>query len=178
MTKEEKIFNEIYDSTYRRVLIYVTAKCSDMHDIEDILQETYTEVYSVLLKKGTDYIVSPTSFVLKVAKRKVYLHYTLKERIRGISLNTEDEFERELIDTIPDELDVEDAICSKELFDRVAVYIFSKPLVIQKIFTLYYTLDMTISEIAKELSVGESYVKNKLYRTLNELKKQYGGEEK
>lgn len=176
MTDKDKYFNELYDSTYKKVLIFVTAKASNMYDIEDILQETYTEVYSVICKKGAQYIQHPEAFVLKVAKRKVYMHYTLKERICGISLNTEDESERELLDMVTDGFDIEDELCTKELFESITSYISSKPLVVQKIFMLYYSLDMTISEIAKELAVGESFVKNKIYRTLNELKKQYGGD--
>lgn len=50
---------------------------------------------------------------------------------------------------------------------------YTKPQIVQKIFLLRYSLDMTIPEIAKLLSVGESYVKNILYRTINQLRELY-----
>ncbi|MFQ9801920.1 MAG: sigma factor-like helix-turn-helix DNA-binding protein [Clostridia bacterium] len=38
---------------------------------------------------------------------------------------------------------------------------------------MYYSLDLTIPEIAKQLSMSESNVKNKLYRTLKEMRNFY-----
>ncbi|MBE6686122.1 MAG: hypothetical protein E7591_02715 [Ruminococcaceae bacterium] len=87
MTEIEGIFNELYDSTYQKTLIYVTAKCSKLHDVEDILQEIYTEVYSVLLNKGREYIQNEEAFVIKIAKTKIFRHYSLKQRLSAITLN-------------------------------------------------------------------------------------------
>ncbi len=36
-------FNEIYDSTGKTVLAFVTAKCRNTADIQDIVQDTYVE---------------------------------------------------------------------------------------------------------------------------------------
>ncbi|MBR5516042.1 MAG: sigma-70 family RNA polymerase sigma factor [Clostridia bacterium] len=175
MTDIESIFNEIYDTTYRKTLIYVTAKCSDIHDIEDILQEIYTELYNVLKRKGKSYIQNNEAFIQKIAKIKVYKYYTLKEKLCGISLNSEDQTERELIEYIPDSFSLEDELCTKETYAKIGQYVFTKSVVTQKIFALYYLYDLKISEIAELLSTNESYVKNKLYRTVNEIKKIYGG---
>ena len=57
-------------------------------------------------------------------------------------------------------------------------YIKNKELITIKIFYLYFGLGLKISEIAQELGVGESYIKNKIYRTLKELKKYLGEEVK
>lgn len=46
----EALFNEIYDKTYKKVFSIVTAKCGNTSDIADIIQETYIEVYKVLIK--------------------------------------------------------------------------------------------------------------------------------
>lgn len=42
---------------------------------------------------------------------------------------------------------------------------------LKKIFYLYYYMDKDISEIALLFSVKESTIKNRLYRTLRELRK-------
>lgn len=178
MTECEKIFNRIYDATYRKTLIYVTAKCSSMQDIEDIMQEIYSELYSVLMKKGESYLINPAAFVLRIAKSKVYRHYSLGERIRGLSLNTEDAAEREYIDSLADEVDVRELVCDKLLLEEISAQLHSMPTEVQKVFRLYYGLDLSIAEIAEELGVGESWVKNKLYRTLKEFRKLYGGDNK
>lgn len=44
---------------------------------------------------------------------------------------------------------------------------------IRKIFYLYYSLELTIAEIAVELEMTESNIKNKLYRTLAELRQRF-----
>ncbi|MBE6572844.1 MAG: sigma-70 family RNA polymerase sigma factor [Ruminococcaceae bacterium] len=170
-------FNDIYDKTYKNTLIHITSKCSNIHDIEDILQETYTELYRTLLRKGIDYVQAPERLVIKISNRKIYKHYSLKEKIQGISLNTSNENDAEIINFIPDDLIIEDAICTKEALDSIRAFVLSKPLIVQKIFLLYYSYNLTIPRIALLLCVNESYVKNKLYRTLKEIKNLYRGEE-
>ena len=49
-----------------------------------------------------------------------------------------------------------------------------KRIEIQRIFYLYYNMDFTIKELAMELNLSESYIKNCLYRTLKELQKYMG----
>lgn len=165
MRDPDRIFNEIYDSTYRTTLIYVTAKCNNTEDIADIMQETYTELYKVILNRGTDYVKEPSAFVRKIAKSKVYRHYSLFQRIRDNIAATElDEVFTE------DSFDLENTVIDKLTAEKAEEYIFSKPQITQKIFCMYFSLDMTISEISEALSVGESYVKNRLYRTLRELR--------
>ena len=165
MRELDRVFNEIYDSTYRSTLIYVTAKCHNTEDIADILQETYTELYTVICRRGADYIKDINAFVRKVAKSKVYRHYSFFERIKNnTSINEiEDVF-------CEDEFDLENTVMDKLTVEEAEKHIFSKPLITQKIFCMYFSLDMTISEISEALGVGESYVKNRLYRTLGELR--------
>ena len=55
-------------------------------------------------------------------------------------------------------------------------YLKNKDISIAKIFYLHYTMDMKIADIAKALEMGESNVKNYLYRTLKELKNIFGKE--
>lgn len=165
MQELDRLFNQIYDSTYRTTLIYVTAKCGNTEDIADIMQETYTELYRVILYRGTDYVKEPSAFVRKIAKSKVYRHYSLFKRIRSnIAMTELDEVFTE------DSFDLENTVIDKLTVSEVEKHIFTKPLITQKIFCMYFSLDMTISEISEALSVGESYVKNRLYRTLRELR--------
>jgi RNA polymerase sigma-70 factor (ECF subfamily) len=85
------VFDEIYDSTYHKALTFVTRKCGHVEDIADILQETYAEVYLVLLRKGTGYIGHPEAFVLRVARTKIHRFYAAKEkRVDVVPLEGED----------------------------------------------------------------------------------------
>ena len=41
-------FSKIYDETYNDVLRYVVCKCSNISDVEDIIQNIYLDVYKKL----------------------------------------------------------------------------------------------------------------------------------
>ena len=40
-----KKFKNIYDKTYNNVLKFVVCKCSNMEDVNDIIQEIYISLY-------------------------------------------------------------------------------------------------------------------------------------
>ena len=44
-------FEEIYNSTYERTLRYIVCKCSNIDDVNDLVQDTYVELYNILEKK-------------------------------------------------------------------------------------------------------------------------------
>ena len=46
-----KEFEIIYKNTYNKILKYVICKCSNLDDVNDIIQETYIEFYKKL-KEG------------------------------------------------------------------------------------------------------------------------------
>lgn len=174
------LFNDIYDSTNRKVLSFITAKCNNTSEISDIFQDTYMELYRVLSKRGLDYIKNNDAFVMKLAKQKVYRYYSLHDRLKLIipmfATNNKGEevniVDLEMIDCIVKGKNSED-----ELVEQVNEFISKKSKEIQKIYYLFYYLDMTIPEIAKLLSMSESNVKNKLYRTRKELRKLYFGKD-
>ena len=113
------LFNRIYNETNRSVLAYITAKCSSVSDIGDIFQETYLELYRLLLKRGDGYIQNPQALVIRLAKQKVYRHYTLTQRLHQL-LPLEGKDEKRPL-TIPEEAgpSLEDQICDQALVDQI-----------------------------------------------------------
>ncbi len=162
-------FNEIFDKTYNNVLKFVVCKCSNMDDVNDIVQEIYIELYKKLMKAND--IQNIDSYILGIAKNKINKHYGLLYKFKMLSLNSHDVKEQEIIENIPSDIDVEDITIKAMDLEIVWKELRNKKLIVQKIFYLYYNLDFTIKEIARELSLGESYIKNCLYRTLKELQK-------
>lgn len=168
-------FNNIYDSTHRKILVYITAKCSDTVDISDIFQDTYMEFYRILLKRGSSYVKNSEALLMKIAKQKISRYYSKMDKIKSISfLKISTKINNEATYTYPaDEFNLEETVINNELIGEVRMFLNKKPEVVKKIFYLFYYLDTTIPQIASLLSVSESYVKNKLYRTLKELRKLY-----
>ena len=166
-------FDEIYNSTHKAVLTFITAKCGRVADISDIFQDTYLELYQLLDKRGVDYVTNEKALVLRIAKRKVAKYYSLMERLKiFVSMTTanEDGEEIDLSELEADTFLTEDFTINQMMFESVRKAIEQKPEVVKKVFYLFYDVGLTIPEIAKELSISESSVKNNLYRTINELR--------
>lgn len=75
-----------------------------------------------------------------------------------------------MLDSIPDNVDLEEKFIKKEDLKFIWNYLKRKKVIIFKIFYLYYYTDMNIKDIGIELNISESNVKHYLYRTLKELK--------
>ena len=166
-------FDDIYNSTDKAVLAYITAKCGRITDVGDIFQETYMELYRLLDKRGADYITNEKALVMRLAKQKISKHYSLMERLRifvSMTAKNDEDDDVDLPDFEVDGFLTEDLVVSNVMYDNALKFIRSKPEDVQKIFYLMYELGLTISEIAQALSMKESNVKNKLYRTLKELR--------
>ena len=71
---------------------------------------------------------------------------------------------------MPDNFDLETETIKKLNAEAVWNYIKSKNIKTVKVFYLYYCTEIKISQIAKELNVSESNVKNNLYRTIKDIK--------
>ena len=166
-------FNEIYNSTSKTVLTFITARCARTADISDIVQDTYIELYQAMCKRGAHFIKNDKAFVLRIAKQKLSRYYSWHERqrtIRSMSTQNEDGEDVELSDLEADEFLTENFVVNKILIETAEEFIKQKPEEVKKVFYLYYGVGLTITEISQTLSIKESNVKNKLYRTLRELR--------
>ena len=166
-------FDEIYASTNKAVLAFVTAKCGNTADIQDIVQDTYVEVYRILEKRGVAYIKNDKALVLRIARQKLSRHYSLAERLKifvPMTVVTDEGEEVNVADFEADAFLTEEFTVDKMILEEVRRCIQQKPQDVKKVFYLFYDVGQTIPEIARALSMSESNVKHKLYRTLKELR--------
>lgn len=171
-------FNEIYNVTNKYILAVITAKCRNTSDISDIFQETYMELYKILNKHGVKYVKNEKAYIYRIAKHQIARYYSLAERLKmfvSMTLkNNEDENEEmELSDADIDSFlkeSVEDYIINQTMLDDIKHFIKQKPANVEQIFYFFYEAGLSIPEIAQALSLTESNVKHKLYRTLKELR--------
>ena len=163
-------FEKIYKATYDDVLKYIVCHCSNMADVNEILQETYLAFYRVL--KTEKEIEHDLSYLLGIAKNKIKRHYSLMYRFRTIPLLSSKKEDVELIDLVSDDSDIEREVMMHLDAEEVWNHLKKKKIVIQKVFMLYYYFEMTHKEISELLQIPESTVKTYLYRTLHELRKE------
>jgi len=166
-------FDEIYDATHHAVRVFITAKCANTADIHDIFQETYMELYNLLLKRGVNYVTYEQALVIRIAKRKLAKYYSLTARIRNFISTTnknKDEASVDFTEKEADAFSLADFVVDDLVYENLRKIIRAKPDTVRKIFYLKYDSGLTITEIAQQLGLSESNVKNKLYRTLKELR--------
>ena len=161
-------FKKIYDETYSNILRYIIIKTSNVNEVNDIIQETYLELWNILNRRVL-IEENINSFMIGIANNKIKKHYTFLKKLK---LLIKDSTDKDIEDLKEDKISLEELNIKKEEWNSVWEYLKTrKNQDIPKIYYLYYVEDMNIKEIAKVLKVSESYVKNLLYRTLKELKK-------
>jgi len=166
-------FEEIYRTTNKAILTYITVKCGRVSDVNDLFQDTYLELYQILQKSGPEYVTNEKALALKIAKLKISKYYTLKEKLKNFisAIDVQgDGKEEDLTENEADPFLLEEYVINQVLLDSIRQFIQEKPEDIKKIFYLYYDVGLKISEIASVLAISESSVKNKLYRTIRQLK--------
>ena len=167
-----KDFDEIYDETYEFVLKFTIVKCKNIEDINDIIQETYLELLKILKKKNSLEVENIKKYIFGIENNIIKKYYKKVKKDSNIILNMYDEEDNNL--EIKDDFDLEANIINKNNVEKVWKYLKEKDLLTTKIFYLYFALDLKIYEISSELGIGDSFVKNRIYRTLKEIKKYLG----
>lgn len=158
-------FDSIYNDTFNEIKRYVILKCRNIADVEDILQNIYTDAYKKLKKN----VSVDKSYIFGIANHKIndYYRFKFKDKIVDYFKNEEDSG----IENIRDEFNLEETVSNRYDTDKVWNYLKKKKSVISKIFYLYYHEELTLKEISEFLNITESNVKHYLYRTLKELNK-------
>lgn len=161
---KEELFNEIYEETFDEISKYVICNCSNINDVNDIIQTIYIDIFKIINKDNYDLLNK--AYIKAIAKNKIkdYYRHNYKEKI--ISMFTKETFE----EYKDEKINIEKSVLINYDINKVWNYLKNKPQ-LAKIFYLYFNFGLTISEISKELNISESNVKNHIYRTLKKLKK-------
>ena len=160
-------FEQIYNDTYNQVLQYIVCKCSNIENINDLIQETYMQLYKTLRRIKYLELENIASYVIGIAKKQISKYYGFLYKYRAINeMNINDEDME-----IPSDIDIEASILQKLDAEKVWQYVKTKNIVSFKVFFLYFISDLKISQIADELCLTETNTKSILYRLIKDIKK-------
>lgn len=163
-------FENIYQRTYDNTLKFIVIKCNNIDDINDIIQDTYIELYHKLQRKNID-VENEKNYIIGIAKNIIKRHYRkVKNENNEISINEYENME------VSDDINIEDNFITQENAKDVWNYIENKDIITTKVFYLYYILGYKIEEIAEEMNLNLSNVKSRIYRNIKEMKKIFGKE--
>ena len=172
----DNYFNRVYSDTVTSISRFVVNKCGNILDVEDILQNIYTRFFRRIVKKGHEDIENPEAFLINIAKFECKNHFSgLKKHGKVSSFS---DYSDEQMFQIEAEMSkgskkLEDVLCNEMLARQIFEDIASQDAATGKIFYLHFVEDKKLDEIATELDLTLSSVKNKLYRTIERQKKKF-----
>jgi RNA polymerase sigma-70 factor (family 1) len=156
---DENAFRELYDHYFSRLSSYVFKLCKSTYITEDVLQEVFMKLWtsrSVLIQ-----VEIPEAFILSIAKN------TTVDWLRKLSKRTT------LIDDLKnqDSNDAESKMSVDSLQSLIATALSQLSREKQKVFHLSKYIGLSHDEIAHELRLSKSTVKNHLSETIKYIKK-------
>lgn len=169
-------FNTVYGETFSAVSRFVISKCGNILDSEDILQNIYARFFTRIKKKGFDDIENAEAFLINIAKFECRNYFGVLKKRKNTS-SFADYSDEQMVE-IEAEMSrsqkrLEDVLCNellaKQIFDDIA----NDDPATGKIFYMHFVLDMKLDQIADELEMNLSSVKNKLYRTIERQRKKF-----
>lgn len=175
-TSPEAYFNTVYDQTISAATRFVISKCGNILDAEDILQNIYARFFQRISKKGYSDIENAEAFIISIAKFECKSFYAGQKK-HSVTESFSDYSDEQMImietEMSKSQKNLEDVLCDEMLAREIFEDIANTDEITGKIFYLYFVCDMRLSDIADELGMNLSAVKNKLYRTIERQKKKF-----
>jgi len=144
--------DELYDASYRRLVVQLFAVCGVMADAEDAVQEAFVSA----LRKRSDLagVANPEAWLRTVALRQLrggWRHAEVVRRYQGRVPGPQRE-----VEVGPEHVAIVTALAEVEPDQRQVV-------------VLHYLADLGVAEIAAELGLPEGTVKSRLSRARKKL---------
>ena len=175
----EDRFNRLYEKTVRQTTVYLMPRCRRPADLDDLLQETYLELFRALNRSGLlTRLRSGEALVRQIAKQRLYRYYRSSESLDEVPLvlpvGNEDESSVDLGDIRQLEAFLEEQPDDLE-FDRFVMAKIQENLrtaaeIDRQIVAMRYGLELSLQEIASALDCPIGTVKSRLYRFLKKLR--------
>ena len=169
-------FNSVYTETVSALSRFVINKCGNILDVEDILQNIYARFFRRIVKKGYEDIENAEAFLINIAKFECKNYFAgLKKRsvVSSFADYTDEQMYEIEAEMSKNTKQLEDVLCNEMLARQIFEDIAAQDALTGKIFYLHFVCDLKLDEIAKELDITLSSVKNKLYRTIDKQKKKF-----
>lgn len=160
---DENAFRELYDQYFTRLSAYVYKLCKSTSITEDVLQEVFMKIW--VNRSENTRIESPEAYILSIAKN------TTIDWLRKLSRQT----------NLVADLAAQVAECGNEAENKMSLESLEKTIASalsqlssqkQQVFQLSKIAGISHDEIAHELHLSKSTVKNHLSETLKHIRRQ------
>ena len=154
--------DKIYEEYFPKIYYWSITKTDNKEDAEDLTNSIFVALFEYL-KKDID-IQKMDNLIWKIA-HNIWYAKTQKYLKEKDNLSYEEEISSDY------QIDDIDKIIFKEIVTNLDDFGFT--LKEYKAFQLYYLLDLSISEISKQLATNENNVKYYLYKARKKVKEKY-----
>ncbi|GCD88710.1 RNA polymerase sigma factor [Nocardioides sp. LS1] len=143
---------ELYDASYRRLVVQLYAVCGDLADAEDAVQEAF--VTAIRKGRGLREVANPEAWIRTAALNRLRHSWRHSSVVRRYQPRVPGP--QAPVEAGPDRVAIVTALAQVERDQREVV-------------VLHYLADLGIAEIATELGVPEGTVKSRLARARSRL---------
>lgn len=161
--RDEKAITESQRKYGRMLSSLSYSLLSSYEDAEECVNDTYLDAWNAMPEARPEFL---GAFLSKITRRISVDRFRAKHREKRGGMN---EIVSELDECIPSEDRVEREYESRILRDEINDFLYSQPKEKRVMFVLRYFYSKSVSEIARQISVGESKVKTTLFRMRKEL---------
>jgi len=162
-------FAEVYDRTFGPVTGYIAARCENLGEVEDIVQSVYLAFYRHISTDNRD-IDNPEAYLKTIGRHQLAVRYQKKQKQPPPVYAFDDLPDMEDPDSGTDFCEMlENRELSRQIWEDIARF----PRETARCFALYYLREMSLKQVAQELDMTESNVKNHIYRGLKKLRERY-----
>ncbi len=164
---ETDSFDIIYNESKKYIYYTILKSVGDKDVADDILQDTYIEIY-----KSLGQLQTPEAFkgwAAKIAQHRISKYY---QKRNPELFSTEEEMDDTVGDIVEDDMSAlpEDAMINKEVQRLISEIIDELPQNQKSAVISFFYNQMSISEIAESMGVPENTVKTYLFRGKKKIK--------
>lgn len=161
--RDEKAITESQRKYGRMLSSLSYSLLSSYEDAEECVNDTYLDAWNAMPEARPEFL---GAFLSKITRRISVDRFRAKHREKRGGMN---EIVSELDECIPSEDRVDRQYENMLLRDEINDFLYSQPKEKRVMFVLRYFYSKSVSEIARQISVGESKVKTTLFRMRKEL---------
>jgi len=162
---DSKAFKVLYDQHFARLYLIVRYHVGRDEDAEDIVSSAFTKLFDSRARiRGLDHVYP---FLFRVARNEAISHFRAMRRRRQAPLDEEQLVDREYHD--PRETELERVRWMMKIQNLVDLM----PPRRRKIFRLHFFDGLTVREIANQLKLTETTVRNQNNRALKFLRQDF-----
>lgn len=162
---DKSAFDEIFNSLFRSLVLFIGGFVHDVHTAEDLAIDTFSDL--IVHRSRYNFKVTLKTYLFMIGRSRALDYIKHHKKLKLTDLSEAEQRESE-------EIALEEAVFHKEQSKSVRDAVASLPEDMRTAVHLVYFENMSYDEAAKVMKKSKKQIDNLLYRSKNELRKLLG----